>query len=145
MIEDLAELAEEFFRFQQIHQATQQKGNILDLLFSNNPQFIHSYKPVETMYSDHSIVWCATKYHPSNLQGAKKQKKYYPAASQLEKLNFFSEDADWMGLNNELKYHNWSQEEFRSGDPDSMLSCFIYVSSAAAWEYIPERKTFSKT
>ena len=144
MTEDLAELAEEFFRFQQIHEATHRKGNILDLLFSNNPQFIHSYKPVETMYSEHSIVECATKYHPSNIQEAKKQKKYSPAASQLEKLNFFSEDADWMGLNNELKDHNWS-EEFRSGDPDSMLRCFIDVCSAAASEYIPGRKAFRKT
>ena len=96
------------------------------------------------MYSDHSIVECATKYHPSNVQEAKKQKKYSPAASQFEKLNFFSEDADWMRLNDELKDHNWSQE-FQSDDPDSMLRCFIDVCSAAASEYIPERKAFSKT
>ena len=96
------------------------------------------------MYSDHSIVECATKYHPGNVQEAKKQKKYSPAASQFEKLNFFSEDDAWMGLNNELKDHNWSQE-FWSADPDSRLRCFIDVCSAAASEYIPERKAFSKT
>ena len=109
MTEDFAEQAEEFFLFQQIHEATHRKGNILDLLFTNNPQYIHSYKPVGTIYSDHSIVECTTKYHTSSVQEAKKQKEYSPAASQFEKLNFFSEDADWMGLNNELKDHNWSQ------------------------------------
>ena len=113
MTEDFAEQAEEFFLFQQIHEATHRKGNILDLLFTNNPQYIHSYKPVGTIYSDHSIVECTTKYHTSSVQEAKKQKEYSPAASQFEKLNFFSEYADWMGLNNELKDHNWSQE-FRS-------------------------------
>ena len=56
MVKNLQDLTEEHFLFQHIHKATHRHGNTLDLCFSNNPAFIHSYECVATQLSDHYII-----------------------------------------------------------------------------------------
>ena len=62
MLDALKEFTSEFFLYQKITSSTHKRGNILDLLFTNNPLFLHSYDCTNSQYSDHSIVECATTF-----------------------------------------------------------------------------------
>ena len=59
MIHYMSEFAEDFHLIQCIPmQATHQKGNMLDLLYTNSSEIIHSIQAsaIPTIYSDHYIV-----------------------------------------------------------------------------------------
>ena len=62
MLRDLTDVANGWFLIQRIELPTHRKGNTLDLVFSNDPRFVHSQESLNTMYSDHNIVECATTY-----------------------------------------------------------------------------------
>ena len=53
-------VANDLFLIQRIELTTHRKVNTLDLVFSNDPFFVHSQESLDTMYSDHNIVECAT-------------------------------------------------------------------------------------
>ena len=48
------------------------------------------------------------------------------AGHGFDDLNYFSEDTDWSGLEQELELNDWSME-FRSMHPQDMLSRFIDI------------------
>ena len=58
---------------------------------------------------------------------------------QFDKLNFFSEDTDWSGLEHELKQQYWVSE-FRSLDPQQMLDKFLEICRAVSLKYVAIRK-----
>ena len=45
-----------------IHEPTHRDGNTLDLIFTNNVNYIHSFSSVTTALSDHHIVECRVSY-----------------------------------------------------------------------------------
>ena len=146
MIGDLVDIAQEFFLFQLITQSTHRRGNMLDLLFSNNPQFLHSHTCVESIFSDHFIMECVTTY---NSRQPKDQNEQFEPCSPdngpgavFDSLNFFSEETDWDGLNLELRNHDWTSE-FRSQDPRDMLHRFINICASVATNHVPTRKRHS--
>jgi hypothetical protein len=146
MISDLMDIVQEFFLFQLITGATHRRGNTLDLLFSNNPQFLHSHTCTDSIFSDHHIVECATTYDSGHHMGknigqsdsAKAEGEDGPG-SIFGNLNFFSEDTDWNGLNRELESQDWAAE-FRSQDPHEMLHRFIDICATIAKKYVPVKK-----
>ena len=140
MIADLVGLAEEFFLFQLIRQATHRKGNTLDLLFCSNPDFLHSCNVTDTMFSDHCIVECMTIYAADSdtSHNAEKSAHSGPGA-QFEDLNFFSDDTDWAGLDAELNSHDWKRE-FYSMETSEMTDRFIDICSSTAANHVPTRK-----
>ena len=58
---------------------------------------------------------------------------------QFDKLNFFSEDTDWPGLEHELKQQDWVSE-FRSLDPQQMLDKILEICTAVSLKYVPIQK-----
>ena len=66
MIKDLLAFTDELFLVQEIQKPTHRKGNTLDLLFTNNPEFLHSYECVETIYSDHFMIEGCVNYNKEN-------------------------------------------------------------------------------
>ena len=56
------------------------------------------------------------------------------------KLNFFSEDIDWTGLERELRDHNWNLE-FRACNPEEMFKKFVEICIEISTKYVPFRKT----
>jgi hypothetical protein len=137
MMSDLMDLAGEFFLQQQIKQPTHKRGNILDLLFTNNVHFLHSYETVESMYSDHHILECATLYctEPSV--------EHAPRASDstrsFDNLNFFSEETNWAGLEEEMQNQDW-ETAFDGLDLNDMMSHFLGICLDAARKHVPVKQ-----
>ena len=75
MIDDLLELANEYFLAQLIQQPTHRRVNTLNLIFSNNPMIIHSCNNVDTLLWDHVIIKCQTTYSPTALDEKKSMKR----------------------------------------------------------------------
>ena len=132
MIRALAELTNEFFLSQKILTSTHRKGNTLDLVFTNNPLFLHSYNCTDTMYSDHSFVECSTTYGCDR----SKSEEGPVQSDSFDRLNFFNEDVDWNSLDDELRNYNWSAE-FRALTPEKMLDKFLQVCLSIAKDYVP--------
>ena len=132
MIQGLVELTNDFFLSQKIIKSTHRKGNTLDLLFTNNPHFLHSYDCTDTMYSDHSFVECSTTYSCST----QKVDQEPVQSGSFDKLNFFSDAVDWDSLNSELTSHDW-RAEFRARSPEDMLDRFLEVCLSTAEEQVP--------
>ena len=66
MLRAVMDIAGEFFLQQVIEKPTHKQGNVLDLLFTNNLHFLHSHDTVESIFSDHWIIECATTYQVDN-------------------------------------------------------------------------------
>ena len=89
MIGSIQGIIDEFFLEQLIDKPTHQDGNILDLIFTNNTDILHSFTCTETTFSDHHIINCKSTYTQT-----KNIDYNTPASSeekQFESLNFFSE------------------------------------------------------
>ena len=83
----------------------------MNLLFTNNLHFLHSHDTVESIFSDHRIVECATTYQLDNpLGNTEKLSSSFEPGPSFHTLNFFSDDVDWEGLEDELSSHDWESE-----------------------------------
>ena len=128
MLRALMDIAGEFFLQQVIEKPTHKHGNVLDLLFTNNLHFLHSHDTVESIFSDHRIVECATTYQVDNTLGNTEEGSCSsePGPS-FHTLNFFSDDVDWEGLEDELSSHDWDLE-FQQLGLEDMLRHFLSTS-----------------
>ena len=138
MIDDLIELGNEFFLTQFIKHSTHMLGNTLDLIFSNNPAMLHSSNGTETVLSHHFLVECMS-YYQATLPNDEKPVNG-DSTNGFGKLNFFSEDIDWTGLERELRDHNWNLE-FRACNPEKMFKKFVEICIDISTKYVPLRKT----
>jgi len=146
MISDLKELTDEFCLEQYIDQPTHKLGNTLDLVFSNNPQFIHSYQCNQTLYSDHYIIEGKVMYTQPNrpkLTDNEPSINQEPGA-MFDLLNFFSDDTNWNGIEMDLRNYNWVLE-FRQCNPKEMLDRFINVCCSISKEHVPLRRNSKKS
>ena len=91
MIECIKTMVDDFLLEQIVDHPTHKDGNLLDLLFTNNREIIHSANYDKTTYSDHHIIT-----FKSTLRISKATNKTIapdlPAAESFENLNFFSPD-----------------------------------------------------
>ena len=145
MASRLQELTNEHFMYQQISGPTHRMGNTLDLFFSNNPAFIHSYQCCPTVFSDHHIIEGCTTH---NSTSQKRDTFRHPHTSDgpgaaFDSLNFFSEEVDWDGLRHELDSHDW-EEDFKDMGPSEMLKCFLEICTKCAVKFVPVRKSTEK-
>ena len=139
----LSKFLDEHFLHQHINKSTHIAGNILDLVFTNNINLLHSFEclQIPRSVSDHHIVECYTQFKSGASQTEEEKPEHL---SPLDKLNFFSEDIDWDELTGELASHNWSTE-FDGLHPNEMLANFMQVVLESCNKYIPVRKTVSKS
>ena len=138
MAQDLSELMEEHFLFQQIQKSTHRRGNVLDLCFCNNPEFLHSYQCTETALSDHHIIECHSTYskRPAQQTSVRQPHTSDGPAATFDQLNFMSEEVDWDGLDRELQDIDW-ETEFHALSPSQMLSKLIDTCSCISQKYVP--------
>ena len=134
------DIAGEFFLQQVIEKPTHKHGNVLDLLFTNNLHFLHSHDTVESIFSDHRIVECATTYQVDNTLGNTEEGSCSsePGPS-FHTLNFFSDDVDWVGLEDELSSHDWDLE-FQQLGLEDMLRHFLSTSLDISLSHVPAKK-----
>ena len=147
MIEDLVTLKNEFFLGQEIMKPTHNQGNTLDLLFTNNPELLHSYVCNRTEYSDHFLVEGKINYKtPENNQEKQNDAsnpKYSPNVKSsiinFNQLNFFSEKINWKKINEELQRMEW-RRDFRGVPPEVMLNRFYTNCLSVCEKYVPLKR-----
>ena len=140
MAKNLIDLTHEHFLFQQITEPTHRQGNTLDLCFSNNPAFVHSYQCCRTIFSDHYIVEGRSTY--SKFHRPQSYRQPHSSAgpgAEFDKLNFMSDEADWDSLENELDAQDWNAT-LAGLDPGEMLTKLLETCASISQKFIPLRK-----
>lgn len=145
MIEALVELTDEFFLNQIINSATHNRGNTLDLLFTSNPNFLHSHEMVGSVFSDHKIIECATTFGSNSINIPDSDTPEKEENKQnFDNLNFFSESVKWESLNRKIKTRNW-RSEFRGLSPGRMLDKFLMICYSFSEELVPRKARVDTT
>ena len=146
MIEDLKKLVNEHLLIQKIDGPTHRDGNLLDLLFTNNADYIHSFSSNITVLSDHFLIECKTCFKEHYSPGPK------PKTDAVDKdkettfydLNFFSEDVSWDALKHELSQTNWRQL-FHKCSPSEMMEAFLSLCLDISKKHVPLKRPTSTT
>ena len=146
MVKDMISLTHEHFLFKQITEPTHMQGNTIDLCFSNNHAFVHSYQCCRTLFSNHYIVKGRSTYSKFH----KPQSYRQPLSSagpeaEFNKLNFMSDEADWNSLECELGAQDWNAT-LTGLDPGEMLTKILKTCAGISQKFIfPKKRTDRKT
>ena len=146
MIEDLVTFKNEFYLSQEIMIPTHKKGNILDILLTNNAEMLHSYECNETIFSDHYIVGAKINYKNADQKNGEEEIKIKTekSSTNFDRLNFFSEKIDWKKIKEDLEKLNW-RAELRRCPPEEMLTRFLGICFSICAKYIPQKRKFQKS
>jgi hypothetical protein len=87
----LTDLMNECFLLQYIMKPTR-KSNILDLVFSNNHEFLHSHEVYKTLFSDHNLIEVNTNKSRKTIKPIQAPKE---VKNEMEDFNFFNDNIDW--------------------------------------------------
>ena len=137
MINALNDFCNELFMNQYVTSPTHKDGNILDLVFTNNPSLVHDCftVPVLQSTSHHSIVSVTTSY---KAQDACKGEEKRPPLTGFKALNFFNTDTNWEQIRSKLKETKWN-EELNDEDPNTILDKFYAVCLDVTNESVPKK------
>ena len=140
MVSALYSFAVDNFLVQQIEQPTHRDGNILDFLFTNNRDLVHSYTSTYSGQSDHKVVEVRSHYKTeAPLEETSVKREPTGDNASFFDLNFFSDDIDWTGLNATLEDYNWSLD-FKGLNPNDMFNKFLSICLSVETEYVPQRR-----
>lgn len=131
--------AENHLLIQNVLKPTRLK-NTLDLCFTNNSDAYHSINVHTTSISDHDIIMSNTTY---NVKQASESTKDSIPLTGFQKYNFFSEEADWNGLNKMLEEISWD-EDLHNLDVNQSLKFINDTIMSACENLIPKRKVGGK-
>ena len=137
MINSIQNIVDEYFLEQLIDLPTHKDGNILDLLFTNNTEILHSFSCDETTNSDHHLVNCKTNYIHKQVND---QTHTRSTSETFEDLNFFSDDVNWEKISEELSAYNWDKEFHKSDNHSSMIDKFCEICYTVCKKYVPIKK-----
>ena len=107
MVSALYNLTIDNFLIQLIDKPTHRDGNILDLLFTNNTDLVHSYSSLYSSVSDHNVLEMKAHYKMKTNQDADAKEDKDTKVPSFYGLNFFSEKINWTLFNHELNTTNW--------------------------------------
>ena len=138
MINSMQRVVDEFFLEQLIDTATHQDGNILDLIFTNNADLLHSFSCDETIFSDHHLVHCKSNYI---YKQTTEQKSASTENDSFGNLNFFSDDVNWEKISQELSDCHWEQELSHCDNHSTMMDKFIELCFKVCQKFVPKKKS----
>ena len=122
MTEMLKDFSGDLFLTQQITTETHEKGNVLDLVFTNNVHKFHSHTVTPSTLSDHYIIECALKNDKcKNDEGKTTSTSNFP--NIFSSLNFYSEEIKWKDISKTFKKCDWSNL-LKDIDPENMTKIF---------------------
>lgn len=130
------------FMSQHVEVPTHIDNNVLDLIFTNNDNFIHSLNACYSGLSDHKVIEVRVKHKTAEKKPKSQTEGLDETINEplrFYNLNFFNEEIDWQGLHNKLKNHDWNIE-FINCDPKVMYQRFMDVCLLFASEFVPERR-----
>ena len=141
MIQDLYALANEHFTTQLIDKPTHRAGNILDLIFTNSANCIHSFSTNITSMSDHHILECHTVYDDSVAEHVKCHPSEIEENEELSfyDFNFFHEGINWKSLKDAICQVNW-RLAFHRCKPYDMMETFLSVCLDAVKTIVPRKQ-----
>ena len=147
MIELTQNFADDHFMSQLISGPTQRSGNTLDLCFSNNPSLLYNYDTITTIYSDHRILQCNTKFCINNKNPEPETFRVpHPddgPQAEFDSLNFNSEDVNWDDIIEELSQVSWI-EEFKELEPYRMVERIGEICLNVCRGRVPERTNVNR-
>lgn len=110
MANQLFDLMNDYNLLQFIKNPTHKDGNVLDLIFTNNIQLLHSYHitPTSPRISHHSAI--DVNVH-INIECNKTSKQDFSPRNIFDEYNFHSKKVDWKSIKDELKETNWDDLE----------------------------------
>ena len=138
--EALLHFAEEHYLNQLIKTPTR-GNNILDIVMTNNDDFLHNIDVHKTMFSDHNIITLTTNV-PTNTQT-----KIPSEAQELPnfgQLNFFNESICWENLRRDLCETNWDIL-MKDCDPEAQYNTLMTKCLEISRKYVPLRRLSKKT
>ena len=137
----LLNFAEESLLQQVILEPTR-NNNILDLVFSNNSDSIHSIAVAKTELSDHDVVSC-TLLHPEFLLPSQTtERPVFSPSCPFADINFVS--ADWDAINTELHEVNWDAITDPSKDQDTAWKLFEDTIASICCKHAPSHRRGSE-
>ena len=140
MVGDLYSLANEHFMMQVIDRPTHRSGNTLDLMFTNNANYIYSYSSNITALSDHFLVQCQVAYADSDINNDTiTSDKEEDEELSFRDYNFFVEDIDWNCITDTLSKVDW-RLCFHKSTPEQMMETFLSVCLEIVKEVIPLKR-----
>ena len=97
LVASTQDFCEKFILQQIISTSTHQKGNTLDLVFTNTPEKVHSQVARETALSDHYIVLFHMNRTEKSIKVSENSKNN-DSVDDFHMLNFKNEEIDWEEL-----------------------------------------------
>ena len=122
MLNDLSMFTLEFYMTKTVNELTNKDGNVLELIFCNNSDLIHSYTCVPTFHSisHHHLITTATSLN-LHKTGLTVERTFL---NEFKKLNFFKETVDWESLTKLISDRDW-KVMFQNLSPDEIIKNFI--------------------
>ena len=139
----LCDLATRHSLIQQVEQPTH-GVEVLDLIFSNNPDMISSVM-VESwpLFTDHKLVTAFTSYELGSVP-QKEEIHLLDCGRRLKNLNF--NKAQWAEIHAELEEVDWGEmEEAANSSPTSALLIFMDELIPILERHVPARKAKTKS
>ncbi|KAK4325499.1 hypothetical protein Pmani_003953 [Petrolisthes manimaculis] len=115
--------------------------NILDLIFSNNPNLLHSYEISDTIMSDHKLIKVKASISTTTTPISHVQNS--TAEGTLSDLNFYSTEIEWEQLRTKLGEIDWINT-MQGKDIDNILSLLTKICYETYKKHIP-KKTKKRT
>lgn len=140
MLNELRNLADDFFLQQHITKPTHRAGNTLDLVFTNNENALHSYTSTPTKLSDHYVVECATLYNTKPVE----PKEAVEIPEGMASLNFQNENIDWDKMRQDTAAIDWD-DELKTLHPQQMLDKLVDKCNSVATLHVPLRRKYTAT
>lgn len=137
----LKRLNESFYLSQIIREPTR-GNNILDLVITNSFSLIHSYHTINTIMSDHKLIYVHTNInslHPINTQP-----KDSLAQNTLGHYNFHSKHTNWPLLKKALKETDWNLLLSDKNNVDDILHEIMTTCQANCNKYVPKKAILNK-
>ena len=143
-VQALHELAMEHFLIQQIELPIHRDGNVLDVLFTDNSNLIHSYTCTYSGQSDHNIVEVKSLYKTTTSHKEQHQPEVTKEdTASFFSLNFFNEDIDWERINSAFKEVDWTSK-FQGLSVNAMFVKFFEICLSTASDHIPNESSHIK-
>ena len=134
----LLNIADYFFLSQVITEPTRLE-NTIDLVFTNNPDLLTNIniQKVSKHLSDHNEIIANLNWTIPEVPS----EKFAKHTSTLASLNFWSEKADWIGMNSYLSGINWSQRITSETDVTTDIHFLSDELSKASENFIPKKRS----
>ena len=143
MLEQITDLTNNHFLSQYICKSTHKKGNTLDLVFTNNPEWVHSYNciKVSPTISDHCLIEGYCKYNTSKANKTTEKDKTQPNKEKppsLNEFNFYSSDISWENIYQKFNDFDW-KKQLDGKESSEMLEIILSVCYNIVKDMVPKK------